>query len=204
MNHESVLDAILDQRTIGIVRSGSAEQAVETVDLLIGAGISAVEVSLVTPGALEAIAVSRAKHEGRAAIGVGTVLTLEDAVAAVAAGAQFVVAPITEDSVIRYCVAHRLVVVPGAGTASEMVSAQRAGAPLVKVFPASTWTPSSISHLLSALTGLRLVPTGGVGLDDGPAWIRAGAVAVGVGSALSDAARDPDRLRAFLTSLREA
>lgn len=203
MKREAVLDAILDQRTIGIVRSKNVESACETVDLLVGAGVMAVEVSLVTPGALEAISASRERHDGVAAIGVGTVLTLEDAVAAEAAGAQFVVAPVCADDVIRYCAARGLVVVPGAGTASEMVRAQAAGAPLVKVFPASNWTPRSISHLLSALPSLRLVPTGGVGLADAPDWIRAGAVAVGVGSALSDAAHTPEVVKAFLASLHD-
>lgn len=180
MKREAVLAAILDQRTVGIVRSKNADRACETVDLLVGAGVMAVEVSLVTPGALEAISTSRERHGGAAAIGVGTVLTLEDAVAAVAAGAQF-----------------------GAGTASEMLRARNAGAPLVKVFPASTWTPQSIGHLLAALPSLRLVPTGGVGLSDAPAWIQAGAVAVGVGSALSDAAHTPEVVQAFLASLQE-
>jgi 2-dehydro-3-deoxyphosphogluconate aldolase / (4S)-4-hydroxy-2-oxoglutarate aldolase len=202
VNRKTILDAILSQRVIAIVRSPTSEHALDTVDRLVAAGVASIEISLVTPGALEAISIARQRYEGRAAIGVGTVVSVEEATAAVDVGAQFIVTPVTVSAVIRYSNDRELVVVPGASTPTEMVLAQREGADLVKVFPASTWSPAAIRDLRASLTTLQLAPTGGITLETAPDWIRAGAVAVGMGSALSQIADSPADVAAFLQSLQ--
>jgi 2-dehydro-3-deoxyphosphogluconate aldolase/(4S)-4-hydroxy-2-oxoglutarate aldolase len=202
MNRKTILDAILGQRVIAIVRSPTSKDAIDTVDRLVAAGVGSIEISLVTPDALEAISISRQKHEGRAAIGVGTVVDVEEAAAAVDAGAQFIVTPVTVPEVIRFGNDRELVVVPGASTPTEMVLAQREGADIVKVFPASTWSPGAIRDLRASLTTLQLAPTGGITLETARDWIEAGAVAVGMGSALSKIADSPADVAAFLKSLQ--
>jgi 2-dehydro-3-deoxyphosphogluconate aldolase/(4S)-4-hydroxy-2-oxoglutarate aldolase len=202
VNRKTILDAILGQRVIAIVRSPTSEDALDTVDRLVAAGVASIEISLVTPGALAAISIACQRYEGRAAIGVGTVVSVEEATAAVNAGAQFVVTPVTVPAVIRYSNDRDLVVVPGASTPTEMVLAQREGADLVKVFPASTWSPGAIRDLRASLTTLQLAPTGGITLETAPDWIRAGAVAVGMGSALSKIADSPGKVEEFLQSLQ--
>ena len=183
-NRESVGAAVREQRVVAIVREPSGAAALERAVALVEAGARVVEISLTTPDALPALTelVSRA---GDAVVGAGTVLDTDDAERSIAAGARFLVAPTLSVPVIELAVAADIAVVPGAATPTEMLAAHRAGADFVKIFPASVWTPKAVQDLLAALPQLRLVPTGGVSLATAPDWIRAGAAAVGMGSALS-------------------
>jgi 2-dehydro-3-deoxyphosphogluconate aldolase/(4S)-4-hydroxy-2-oxoglutarate aldolase len=181
------LATIYDQGVIVIVRESSPEAASTAVERIIAAGVRALEVSLVTPDALAVIA-----HWVRAApkgvsVGVGTVLTSGDVAQAADAGARFIVSPNCEESVIRATVAAGLVSVPGVATPTEALRALDWGADLVKIFPATTWTPAALRDMLAALPQVPAVPTGGVMLASAGDWIRAGAVAVGIGSALTRA-----------------
>lgn len=183
-NRQRVAAAVREQRVVAIVRERSGAAALERAVALVEAGARVVEISLTTPDALPALTelVSRA---GDAVVGAGTVLDTDDAERSIAAGARFLVAPTLSVPVIELAVAADIAVVPGAATPTEMLAAHRAGADFVKIFPASIWTPKAVQDLLAALPQLRLVPTGGVSLDTAPDWIRAGAAAVGMGSALS-------------------
>lgn len=198
--------AVAAQRVIAIVRRDSAESAVRTGRSLLEAGVRCVEVSLVTPDALEAIRVLAASRPPETHVGVGTALTEADVEAAAAAGATFVVSPVVDPDVIGLTRRLGLASFPGAATPTEAVLAARAGADAVKVFPASAWTPRVLRDVLAALPWLRTVPTGGISLDDAAGWIRAGAVAVGLGSTLTTSAGsvEPGRITGLLADLAAA
>jgi 2-dehydro-3-deoxyphosphogluconate aldolase/(4S)-4-hydroxy-2-oxoglutarate aldolase len=137
---------------------------------------------------------------------VGTVLRAREVTAAARAGAEFIVSPSFDSEVLGATQALGLLSVPGVATPSEAVRAKLLGADFQKLFPASAWSPAVMSDVLAALPDLGFIPTGGVSLDDAPLWIRAGAVAVGLGGALTRGARDdvPARVAELLAKLRAA
>lgn len=171
-------------RVIAIIRLPSAEGAVRVGEILAGAGLSAVEITLTTPGALSAISELRAAVAGSCLVGAGSVRTPEQAMSAREAGAEFLVTPTVRPAVLA---ATELPVVCGALTPTEIETAADCGAALVKVFPASAFGPGYLRELLAPMPELRLAPTGGVTPESVADYAAAGAVAVGVGSALVDA-----------------
>jgi 2-dehydro-3-deoxyphosphogluconate aldolase / (4S)-4-hydroxy-2-oxoglutarate aldolase len=180
----TVIDAILATRIIAIVRLERYDRAVEITRALLAGGISAVEFTLTGAGAYDAIAATRAALGDAAQIGVGTVLNANTAEAAIGAGAQFVVTPTMSPGVIRACIAHGTPIVCGALTPTEALTAHEAGADMVKLFPARLGGPQYLRDILAPLPFLRIVPTGGVGVENARAYIDAGAVAVGIGGSL--------------------
>ncbi len=189
---------------IGIVRTDDRTRAVSLARQIWGAGVTAVEVALTTPGGLEAIAeLSDDVPEG-AVLGAGTVLDGATARLAVRAGAQVLVTPTLVPEVIEVAQRYGAATVIGTATPTEMLQAQTLGADLVKVFPASQWTPRTLADVLQALPQLRCVPTGGIGPDDAAGWIRAGALAVGIGSALTTGDDPAGQVRRLLAALRSA
>lgn len=199
-------------RLIAIVRLPVPDAVVRVGRELAGAGLPAVEVTLSTPGGLEAVAALRAELDGRCAIGVGSVRTPPDVAAARDAGAQFLVTPTTRVEVLAEAERADLPVVCGAFTPTEIDLAWSAGASLVKLFPASLGGPGYLREVRAPLPDVPLVPTGGVTPDSLDAWAAAGAVAVGVGGALvnADEVAAGDwgalrrRARAFLSAAQAA
>ncbi|KJK42912.1 2-dehydro-3-deoxyphosphogluconate aldolase [Lentzea aerocolonigenes] len=188
-----ITQAVVRQGIIAIIRTQDADSAVKAAIPLLEAGLTSLELPLTNPQAPEAIQHLRESYPD-AVIGAGSVLDEASAVAAVRAGAQFLVAPNLELSVIRAGHRYGAAVLPGAGTVSEVVQAMEMGADAVKVFPAPT--PQWVKDVLAVLPYAPLVPTGGVAPADVPNWLAAGAVACGVGSALS---RTPlDEIRKLL------
>ena len=177
------LEVILETRIVAIVRSDTSDGLLETVRALLVGGVRVVEVTLNTPGALEAI--SAAADEGFL-IGAGSVLDAGMARAALAAGAEFLVAPNTDVAAIRAAKDAGKVACPGALTPTEVVTAWQAGADLVKIFPASCMGPGYIKALRGPLPHVRTMPVGGVNLDNAAAFLEAGACALGVGGSLVD------------------
>ncbi|KRC62587.1 hypothetical protein ASE14_01795 [Agromyces sp. Root81] len=198
------LDVIREQGIVAIVRAGSPETAATSVATLIEAGLRAIEVSLVTPDALNVVRDAAAEAPSGVAIGVGTVLTSAEVAAAAEAGARFIVSPVFDPEVVRGAVEARLDVLPGVATPTEAVSAVRAGATAVKLFPASLWTPMALDEVRRALPWLETVPTGGVSPTTAPEWIRAGATAVGIGSALTRADDPAVAARSLLDAITRA
>jgi len=180
-----VAAAVATQRVVAIVRAPDADAARAAVWLLVEAGLQVVEVSLTTPGALEVIAEVAARRVPGLVLGAGTVLDGATARLAVLAGARFLVSPSLQEDVLRTAHRYGVATLPGAATAAEAVRAMELGADLVKLFPASAYGPKATGDLLQALPQVPLVPTGGVTLADAPDYIRAGAVAVGMGSSLT-------------------
>jgi 2-dehydro-3-deoxyphosphogluconate aldolase/(4S)-4-hydroxy-2-oxoglutarate aldolase len=146
--------------------------------------VSVVEITLTTPGALAGVRDLTAQDVPGAVVGAGTVLDERSARDVIAAGAHFVVSPTLDDAVMRCCREANVPCMPGALTPRELLEASRAGASHIKLFPASLVGPRYIREVLAPLPFLRLVPSGGVSLDNAGDWIRAGAIAVSVGSAL--------------------
>src|SRR5258705_1397124 len=168
---------------IAVVRLRKSAGLGGVATALAAGGVTAVEVTLTTPGALEAIAELAAQGTG-SVVGGGTVLDEKAARDVLAAGARFVVSPTLDLSVVRYCRDQGVACLPGAFSPTELLEAWRAGAQLVKLFPASALGPRYLREVLAPLPFLRVVPSGGVSVDNAADWIRAGAVAVSVGSAL--------------------
>jgi 2-dehydro-3-deoxyphosphogluconate aldolase/(4S)-4-hydroxy-2-oxoglutarate aldolase len=171
---------------VAIVRLESAERLRRVVDALLEGGVRAVEVTMTTGGALESLAECSASLGDSAVLGAGTVLDAETARMAISAGARFVVGPTLRPEVIQTCLRYDVVAIPGAFSPTEIAAAWEAGADIVKVFPGGVLGPVYLHELLGPLRHLRLMPTGGVTLDNAADFIAAGAVAVGVGSALVD------------------
>jgi len=177
-----MIDAAFASGVIAVVRLPAGADFRALAGALAAGGVSVVEITLTTPGALAAI-----RELGDApgsVVGAGTVLDERSAREVIAAGARFVVSPTLDPAVMRCCREQDVPCVPGALTPRELLEASRAGASSIKLFPASLVGPRYIREVLAPLPFLRLVPSGGVSLDNAPDWIRAGAVAVSVGGAL--------------------
>ncbi|HEX3813953.1 MAG TPA: bifunctional 4-hydroxy-2-oxoglutarate aldolase/2-dehydro-3-deoxy-phosphogluconate aldolase [Mycobacteriales bacterium] len=194
------MSAIAEQHVIGIVRADNADAARETGRRLLDAGLRAVEISLTTPGALDVIDELSGPD---VIVGAGTVLDASTARLAVLAGATFLVAPSFDPETVATGHRYGVAVIPGAQSPTEIVAAMSAGADAVKLYPASAASPAVLKDLAAPLPQVPFVPTGGVRLDDAADWIAAGAVAVGLGSALSKgtAAETTARVGILLDSL---
>jgi 2-dehydro-3-deoxyphosphogluconate aldolase / (4S)-4-hydroxy-2-oxoglutarate aldolase len=198
------LDVIRAQGIVAIVRAASADAAAGAVDTLVAAGLRAVEVSLVTPDALEVVRAAAAHAPDGVAIGVGTVLRPSEVEASLLAGARFLVSPSFDPRVVAAAVDAGLDILPGVATPTEAVNAINAGAQAVKLFPASLWSPGVLREVRAALPRLQTVPTGGITPESAPDWIRAGAVAVGMGSALTKAPDPAEAARRLIASIDAA
>ena len=170
---------------IAVVRLPDAKDLRAAAVALAAGGVAAVEITLTTPGAREAITeLASDKGMARCVVGAGTVLDEQAARDVLARGARFVVSPTLDRGVVRLCREQGVTCIPGAFTPTEMLEAWRAGAPVVKLFPASTGGPRYLREVLAPLPFLRVVPSGGVSLENAAEWVRAGAAAISVGSAL--------------------
>ncbi|MBM4792704.1 bifunctional 4-hydroxy-2-oxoglutarate aldolase/2-dehydro-3-deoxy-phosphogluconate aldolase [Streptomyces sioyaensis] len=198
--------AALAQRVFAIVRSRTYDEASATADTLLSAGITSLEISLTTPFALEAVTTLSRELGDDAIIGAGTVLDAVSARMAVDAGARYLVSPSLDAEVIRTGHRYGVPVFPGVSTPTEMVRGLELGADALKLFPAAAHDPSWLTEVRAALPQVPLLPTGGVTVESAPEWIAAGAVAVGMGAALSEGDRDTVAKRAadLLVRLDEA
>ena len=187
----SIVNEILQHRVSAIVRAEDQRLAAEAMQAAVEGGFRLGEFTLTTPGALELIAEFAEKPE--LLVGAGTVLTVEQARAAVEAGARFLVSPVCDPQIMAE--AHKLGVpaIPGTFTATEMEIAHRAGADFVKLFPAPADLPSYIASILAALPHLRIYPTNGVTVENVLDVLRAGAAGAGFAKALFEPAWLADR-----------
>jgi 2-dehydro-3-deoxyphosphogluconate aldolase / (4S)-4-hydroxy-2-oxoglutarate aldolase len=187
---ERVLELILQTRLVAIIRLDDLAKALELSKALLDGGILVQEFTLSNPDALGALKDAKealpAFQNGSAAIGLGSVRNPTEAHKALEAGAQFVVTPTTNLEVIRVCKAAGLPIMPGAFTPTEIATAWDAGADMVKVFPARALGPTYIKDMLAPMPYLKLLPTGGIDLDNMASFFKNGAVAVGVGGNLLD------------------
>lgn len=179
-----IVRAVTAQRVFGIVRTAGPREALAAAVAVLDAGLNAVEVALTTPRALSAVAELTVERPD-ALVGAGTVIDAPAARAAVEAGARFLVSPSLHPEVIRTGHRYGVPVFPGVATPTEMVRALEEGADALKLFPASGASPSWLRDVRAALPQAPVIPTGGVTIDNAPEWIAAGAIACGMGSALT-------------------
>jgi 2-dehydro-3-deoxyphosphogluconate aldolase/(4S)-4-hydroxy-2-oxoglutarate aldolase len=184
MDKQEMLGLIQETGVIAIMRTKSPDQLLAAADAIKAGGVQAIEVTMTTPGALDVIRRATERYGADVLFGVGSVLDPESARAAILAGAQFVVSPTLNLETIELCHRYSIPVVPGAYTPTEILTAWEAGADMVKVFPASVGGPAYFKAVKAPLPQVKLVPVGGVNLDNTADFIRAGAEVVGVGSAL--------------------
>lgn len=207
-----VLRTIEATGVVAVIRLRDPERLQGVVDALIAGGVRALEVTMTVPRAVELIAALADMLPPEFELGAGTVLDADTARRVIEAGARFVVSPVFKPEVIGVCRDQDVVAVPGCFTPTEILAAWEAGADVVKVFPATALGPGFIRDVLAPLPQVRLMPTGGVTKDNAGDWIRAGAVALGVGTAILDAKAVEERrfdvvtanARHFIDAVRRA
>src|SRR5438067_11819625 len=199
MSKESQLRQVLDCGIVAVVRSPDSQQLVEVARALADGGIFAVEITMSVPNALDVLRQVRQALGDRLLLGAGTVLDPETARTVLLAGAEFIVAPTLNLDVIRLCQRYDKLVMPGAYTPTEILTAWEAGADIVKVFPADVVGPAFFKAVRAPLPQVKLMPTGGVDLTTAAAFLKAGACCLGVGGQLGEpkarADRHVDRVR---------
>src|ERR1700730_5677372 len=186
MSKEFDLHRVLDCGIVAVVRSPDSQQLVEVARALADGGVSVMEITMSVPNALDVLRQVRQALGDRILLGAGTVLDPETARAALLAGAEHLVAPAVNLDVIRLCQRYDKLVMPGAFTPTEILTAWEAGADIVKVFPADVLGPAFFKAMRGPLPQVRLMPTGGVDLTTAADFLRAGACCLGVGGQLVD------------------
>jgi 2-dehydro-3-deoxyphosphogluconate aldolase/(4S)-4-hydroxy-2-oxoglutarate aldolase len=173
-----------DAPIVGIIRGIDAAVVQPIAEQYASGGLTTLEITMNTPGAEDIIYHLKNHMAGSLNVGAGTVCTLDELDLAINAGASFIVTPVINEDVISKCVANKIPIFPGAYTPSEIYKAWSMGASMVKVFPASRLGPDYIREVLAPLNKVKLMPTGGVSLDNCEAFFKAGAKGVGMGSNL--------------------
>jgi 2-dehydro-3-deoxyphosphogluconate aldolase/(4S)-4-hydroxy-2-oxoglutarate aldolase len=181
---QSVTAAIEQSGIVAVIRMKDPAKVQAVVDAIAEGGVRAIEVTMTVPGAVGLIASLAPRMPAGFLLGAGTVVDPETARQVIDAGAQFIVSPIFRRSLIAACHERHVPVTPGCFTPTEILEAWDAGADIVKVFPATALGPGYIKDVRAPLPQVKLMPTGGVTVENAGEWIKAGAVAVGVGSAL--------------------
>ena len=179
-----VIELLRNPGVIAVVRAPKTELVIPLARALLAGGVLAVEITMTTPNAIEAIRDANKTLGKEALLGVGTVLDGKTATAAIEAGAEFVVSPITRKEIADAARSKDRPVMLGAYTPTEAQSAYEMGADFIKIFPADTLGPTYIKALRAPLPHLQIVPTGGVDLNTIGPFLKAGCVAVGAGSSL--------------------
>jgi 2-dehydro-3-deoxyphosphogluconate aldolase/(4S)-4-hydroxy-2-oxoglutarate aldolase len=204
MTRDEVIARLSQIGIVPVVRAKSADLLVDLARALIAGGVPVAEVTMTVPGAIGGIARLAETFGDGLLLGVGSVTQPEQAEEAVAAGAEFVVSPVTIPEVIQAAKGLDKAVIPGAFTPTEILNAHRLGADVVKVFPASVGGPAYFKAVLAPMPFLKLTPTGGVNLETAGDFIRAGAVTLGAGSALVEKTAVAEGNWARVTELAKA
>ncbi|HZZ27033.1 MAG TPA: bifunctional 4-hydroxy-2-oxoglutarate aldolase/2-dehydro-3-deoxy-phosphogluconate aldolase [Pirellulales bacterium] len=178
------LDRILRCGVVAVLRAPSGELLADVAEALLAGGVEAIEVTFTVPRAHEVIEQVADRLGDKLLLGAGTVLDPETARTAILAGAQFIVSPTLNLQVIELCRRYSKLVMPGALTPTEILTAWQAGADIVKVFPSDVTGPGYLKAVLAPLPQVRLMPTGGVNLQTAADFLKAGACALGIGGSL--------------------
>ena len=188
MTKQKILSSIVDIGIVPVVRTMSAESAIKSIEAIYNGGIRAAEITMTVPGALRALEKVADQFGDRIVLGAGTVLDPETARACMLAGAEFFVTPSLRLTTIEMVKRYSKVIIPGAMTPTEVVTAWEAGADIVKIFPCgAVGGPKYIKALRAPFPHIEMVPTGGVNLETAGEFLKAGACAVAVGAELVDA-----------------
>jgi 2-dehydro-3-deoxyphosphogluconate aldolase/(4S)-4-hydroxy-2-oxoglutarate aldolase len=186
LSRQDTVQQIQRLGVVAVIRMKDAAKLRAVVDAIAAGGVRAIEVTMTVPNAVDLIRTLAATLPTDILLGAGTVTNAETARAVIDAGARYVVSPVFRRDVVATCHERDVAAAPGCFTPTEILDAHECGADVVKVFPATALGPQFIKDVRAPLPQVRLMPTGGVSLDNAGEWIRAGAIAVGVGSALLD------------------
>lgn len=184
MSRHDDLTRVLNTGMVAIIRATSGDQLVSVARALYEGGIDVIEVTFTVPNAVEVLSAVRKDLGKKILLGAGTVLDPETARTAILAGAEFLVSPVVNLDVIKLATRYDKLIMPGAYTPTEILTAWEAGADVIKVFPAEIGGPPYLKAIKGPLPQVRLMPTGGVNLNTLESFIKAGACAVGLGSSL--------------------
>jgi len=199
MSKHQDLQRVLDCGIVAIIRANSGEQLVKVARALYEGGVDVIEVTFTVPNVLEILQAVRKDLGDKILLGAGTVLDSETCRAALLAGAEFIVSPTVNLEVIKMCNRYDKLMMPGAFTPTEVLTAWENGGDIIKIFPGEIGGPNYLKALHGPLPQVRIMPTGGVDLETLPSFFKAGACAVGVGSNLVEKkaieAGDMDRIR---------
>ncbi len=181
---KEIVQQLLAGRVVGILRLPRSDLALQALEVAIEHGLRAVEVTMTTPNALEILHAARQRWDGKALVGAGTVLNAQEAQAVIDVGAQFVVSPILDAGMVETALRANVPPIPGVFSPTEMVTAYRLGAPVVKVFPAVTLGTAFFKEVKAPLPQIPLMAVGGLNAHNAAEYLHAGADMVGVGGAL--------------------
>jgi 2-dehydro-3-deoxyphosphogluconate aldolase/(4S)-4-hydroxy-2-oxoglutarate aldolase len=184
---QEVLESVERAGIVAVIRIKEPERLKAVVEAISEGGVRVLEVTMTVPNAVKLIADLAPRMPAGFLLGAGTVVDAETARQVIDAGARFIVSPVFRQEVIDACHARDVSAMPGCFSPTEILTAWDGGADVVKVFPATTLGPGYIKDVRAPLPQVKLMPTGGVTLDNAGDWIRAGAIAVGVGTSLLDA-----------------
>jgi len=211
MEKEQVITRIKEAGLVAVVRASSGEQAIAITEACIEGGVAAVEITFTVPGAHHIIETLANRYtKGEIILGAGSVLDSETARIALLSGSEYIVCPCVNLEAIKLCNRYRKPVMPGISSITEAITAMEAGADIVKYFPGELGGPKFIKAIRGPLPYAQVMPTGGVDVNNAGEWIKAGAVAVGAGGALTAGAKTGDyasitaKARAFIENIRAA
>jgi 2-dehydro-3-deoxyphosphogluconate aldolase/(4S)-4-hydroxy-2-oxoglutarate aldolase len=189
---------------MGLVRTNDQATGQAMADAMVNAGIRAIEITLTTPGALDIV--EKLSENKDLIVGVGTVISKENVKSAEKAGAKFIVSPNTDSDVIEKTKSLDMVSMPGVATATEVGRALKAGADILKLFPASTYGPAHLKALRDPYPGQFWCPTGGISLGSVDDWFAAGANLIGLGGPLTKGGlgKVSENVTAFLNAVSSA
>lgn len=211
LEKEKVITKICDGGLVAVIRAETSEQAKKITEACIAGGVTAIELTFTVPGAHEIISeLAKLYSPEEILLGAGTVLDPETARIAILSGAQYVVSPSLNLDTIKLCNRYRIPVMPGAMTIKEVVEGMEAGADIIKVFPGELFGPAFVKAIKGPLPQARIMPTGGVSVENVGEWIKAGCVAVGVGGNITAGAKTgdyqsiTDKAKEFVEAIRLA
>ncbi len=186
MSREEIVKNLIDNGIVAVVRTRHPDKLIKIAEAIYEGGIKHIEITMTVPNALKMIEQVRSSASAEIIIGVGSVLDSDTAQKAIDAGAQFVVSPIFNKDIIVTAHKNNVPAMPGTFTPTEIFNAQEQGADIIKVFPADVLGMNFFKSIKAPMPNLKIMPTGGVTLDNAGDWIKSGACAVGIGSALLD------------------
>lgn len=186
MNRQAILEEILKRKVVAVLRVKESDKLKKIIEALAEGGLTVAEVTMTVPNAIRLIETMSKELDKNIIFGVGSVLNAQVAEDAIKAGAKYVVSPIFKKEIVDTAHKYDVPAMPGCFTPTEIQTAYEAGADIIKVFPADVLGMAFFKGVLAPMPHLKLMPTGGVSLTNAGEWIKAGACAVGVGSALLD------------------
>ena len=186
MSRENTVKILIDSGAIAVIRLADPKKLIKVAEAIYAGGVSGIEITMTVPDAIRVIADASKEIGSYMNVGVGSVLNVETAQKAIDAGAKYVVSPIFKKEIIEIAHKNGVPAMPGAFTPTEIQTAYECGADIVKVFPADVVGMAFFKGVLAPMPHLKLMPTGGVSLTNAGDWLKAGACAVGVGTALLD------------------